>query len=71
MVRQRRDDARAKMPEHVFHEYITGIRKKGRHRKIWLQDVERDMGVKNLKLNTQGRYEWRKIVESAKVRKAM
>ena len=33
-----------RMPKYLLHGHIIGVRKKGIPRKIWLQDMEQDIG---------------------------
>ena len=58
-----------RIPKRLIHNDIIGVRKRGRPRKRWLQDVEQDMrrmGIRGWKGKVQDRDEWRKIVKEAK-----
>jgi hypothetical protein len=47
-----------------------GGRRRGKPRKMWLDDVKDDLrktGVKSCRINAMDRTEWRKICEAAKV----
>ncbi|PSN35354.1 hypothetical protein C0J52_11503 [Blattella germanica] len=58
-----------RMPKHLMHNDLIGVRKRGRPRKRWLQDVEqhlRRMGIRGWKGKVQDRDEWREIVKEAK-----
>ncbi|PSN55468.1 hypothetical protein C0J52_02599 [Blattella germanica] len=58
-----------RMPKRLMHNDIIGVRKRGRPRKRWLQDVEqnlRRMGIKGWKGKVQERDECREIVKEAK-----
>ena len=64
---ERMEDGR--MPKRLMHNDIMGVRKRGRPRKRWLQDVEQDlrrMGIRGCKGKVQDRDEWREIVKEAK-----
>ncbi|PSN58363.1 hypothetical protein C0J52_12997 [Blattella germanica] len=61
---ERMEDGR--MPKRLMHNDIMGVRKRGRPRKRWLQDVEQDLrrGIRGWKV--QDRDKWREIVKEVK-----
>jgi len=59
-----------RMPKRIFETKPDGIRRKGRPRRRWLQDVENDlrtMRIAQHRRKAECRDEWRRIVEEAMV----
>jgi hypothetical protein len=59
-----------RMPKRIMTTKTEGIRKRGRPRKRWIDEVEEDlkiMGIINWHAVAKDRQEWRKIVLEAKV----
>lgn len=53
----------------IMNSQIMGVRKRGRPRKRWVQDVEEDlrkMGIRRWKIEAQNRDGWRRIAREAK-----
>lgn len=60
---------RDRQPKQIFEAEIRGVRRRGRPRRRWLQEVEADLkalGIRNWRHLAGERSEWRRIVEEAK-----
>ena len=58
-----------KMPKNIFTQELEGTRRRGRRRKGWRQEVERDLqvlGVRRWRELVIDRDKWRGIVRQAK-----
>lgn len=61
-------------PKNLLHNNIIGVKRKGRPRKRWLQDVEQDlsrMGIRGWREKAQQRDDWRRIVRETKAHKGL
>ena len=57
------------MPENIFTQELEGLRKRGRPRKRWKEEVERDlqvMEVRRWRELVADRKKWKDIVRQAK-----
>jgi hypothetical protein len=58
-----------RMPKKIFNQELEGTRRRGRPRKGWREEVERDLqvlGVRRWRELVIGRKKWRGIVRQAK-----
>jgi hypothetical protein len=58
-----------RMPKMIFSQELEGARRRGRPRKRWKEEVERDvhvLGVRRWRELATGRNKWRDIVRQAK-----
>ena len=58
-----------RMPKKIFIEEMEGTRRRGRPRKRWKEEVERDLqklGVRRWRKLVMGRKKWKDIVRQAK-----
>jgi len=58
-----------RMPKKIFTQELEGTRRRGRPRKGWREEVERDLpvlGVRRWRELVKGREKWRGIVRQAK-----
>jgi hypothetical protein len=58
-----------RMPKSFFTQELEGTRRRGRHRKGWKEEVERDLqvlGVKRWRELVRDRRKWKDIVRQAK-----
>jgi hypothetical protein len=58
-----------RMPKNIFTQELEGTRRRGRPRKRWREEVERDLqvlGVRRWRELVIGREKWRGIVRQAK-----
>jgi len=58
-----------KMPKKIFTQELEGTRRRGRHRKRWKEEVERDLqvlGVRTWRDLVADRKKWKDIVRRAK-----
>jgi len=59
-----------RMPKKIFTEELEGTRRRGRPRKRWKEEVERELqvlGVRRWRELVAGRKKWKDIVRQAKV----
>jgi len=57
------------MPKNIFTEQLERTRRRGRHRKRWKEEVERDLqvlGVRRWRELVADRKKWKDIVRQAK-----
>jgi len=57
------------MPKKIFTQELEGTRRRGRHRKRWREEVERDLqvlGVRRWRELVTDKDNWRGIVRQAK-----
>jgi hypothetical protein len=62
-------DGRRKNTKRGLEWKPMGRRKRGRPRKRWIEDIEKDieiMGIRGWRILCKGRAEWKKITEKAK-----
>ena len=58
-----------RMPKKIFTQEMEGTRRRGRHRKRWKEEEERDLqvlGVRRWKELVAARKKWKDIVRQAK-----
>ena len=58
-----------RMPKNIFTEELEGMRRRGRPRKVWKEEAERDlqvMGVRRWRKLVADRKKWKDIVRQAK-----
>ena len=58
-----------RMPKKIFTKEMEGTRRRGRHRKGWKEEVERDLqvlGVRRWRELVKDRRKWKDIVRQAK-----
>ena len=58
-----------RIPKQIFTEELEGTRRRGRHRKRWKEEVERDLqvlGVRRWRELVADRKKWKEIVRQAK-----
>jgi hypothetical protein len=55
-----------RMPKKIFTQELEGTRRRGRPRKGWREEVERDLGVRRWREIVIDRKKWRRIVRQAK-----
>ena len=58
-----------RMPKKIFSQELEGTRRRGRHRKRWKEEVERDLqvlGVRRWRELVADRKKWKGIVRQAK-----
>jgi len=58
-----------RMPKKIFTQELEGIRRKGRRRKRWEEEVERDLkvlGVRRWRELVADRKKWKDIIRQAK-----
>jgi len=58
-----------RMPKKIFTQELEGTRRRGRHRKRWREEVERDLqvlGVRRWRELVTDKDNWRGIVRQAK-----
>jgi hypothetical protein len=58
-----------RMPKKIFTQQLEGMRRRGRHRKRWKEEVERDLqvpGVRRWRELATDRKKWQDIVQQAK-----
>jgi len=58
-----------RMPKKIFTQELEGTRRRGRHRKRWKQEVERDLqvlGVRRWRELVADRKKWKDIVRQSK-----
>jgi len=55
-----------RMPKKIFTQELEGTGRRGRPRKGWREEVERDLGVRRLRELVIDRTKWRDIVRQAK-----
>ena len=63
-----------RMPIKIFTEELEGTRRRGRPRKRWKEEVERDLqvlGVRRWRELVAGRKKWKDIVRHAKAQSGM
>jgi hypothetical protein len=63
-----------RMPQNIFTQELEGTRRRGRHRKGWREEVERDLqvvGVRRWKELVIDRERWRGIVPQAKAQSGL
>jgi hypothetical protein len=59
-----------RMPKKILKDRMHGTKRKGRQRKLWIDDVEQDlstMGVRGWRTRARDRQEWRRVIREAKV----
>jgi len=59
-----------RMPKKIFTQELEGMRQRGRPRKGWKEEAERDLqvlGVRRLRESVTDRKKWKDIVRQAKV----
>ena len=62
------------MPKKIFTEELEGTRRRGRFRKGWKEEVERDLqvlGVRRWRELVADRKKWKDIVRQAKAQSAL
>ena len=62
------------MPKKIFTQKLEETRRRGRHRKIWRKEVERDLqvlGVRRWRELVIDREKWRGIVGQAKAHRRL
>jgi hypothetical protein len=58
-----------RMPKNIFTQELEGTKRRGRPRKVWREELERDLQVLGVRRWTEsviGRTKWRDIVRQAK-----
>ena len=63
-----------RMPKKIFTQELEGTRRKGRHRKRWKEEVERDLqvlGVRRWRELVADRKKWKDIVRQAKAKSGL
>ena len=63
-----------RMPRKIFTQELEGMRRRGRHRKGWNEEVERDLqvlGVRRWRELVADRQKWKDIVRQAKAHSAL
>ena len=58
-----------RMPEKIFAQEVEGTRRRGRRRKVWKEEVERDLqvlGVRRWRELVADRKKWKEIFRQAK-----
>ena len=63
-----------RLPKKIFTRELEGTRRRGRPRKRWKEEVERDLqvlGVKRWRELVAGRQKWKDIVRQAKAQSGL
>ena len=69
LVRSPREMEEDRMPQKIFTQELEGTRRRGRPRKGWKEEVERDLqvlGVRRWRELVKGRKNWKDIFRQAK-----
>jgi len=69
LVRSPREMEEDRMPKKIFTQELEGTRRRGRPRKRWKEEVERDLpvlGVRSWRELVADREKWKDIVRQAK-----
>jgi hypothetical protein len=63
-----------RMPKKIFTQELEGVRRRGRRRKRWKEETERDLqvlGVRRWRELVADRKKWKEIVRQAKARSGL